>query len=204
MCQLRPPAPTNTAFLARRRRAGARCLWRAKRSTKACCLRAPCRALCDRPMAYKRHCLGERLLSVGTRPWRDVPAEASNANQRRVSRAAQARRRPCLWEGGAALRLAARARSAALVVVGPWRAKRIPSTRGLSPSERARGATCQLRPPAPTSAACLARRRRAGFRCLEKGGAALRLAACARRTALVVVGLRHIKGHCRGERPVSF
>ena len=55
--------------------------------------------------------------------------------------------------------------------------------------------------PAPTAT----RRRRAGARCrcLWSGGAALGLAARARRTALIAVFLCHVKEPCAGERPLS-
>ena len=78
------------------------------------------------------------------------------------------------------------------------------TARGLSLSARDRVATCQLPPPTPTSAACLALIRRPGARCLYGVGAALEVAACARLASLVVVGLWRTKGHCVGERPLSF
>ena len=90
-----------------------------RRSTRACCARAPCRAGCGRPMPRK-----------GTA-----------------------------------------------------------SARGLSPSARGRGATCQLRPPTPSRLSRVHARARHCARCLSGGGAARELAARARRAALVVVGL---------------
>ena len=104
-----------------------------RRSTRACCARAPCRAGCGRSMPTK-----------GTAP-----------------------------------------------------------ARGLSPSARARGATCQLRPPTPSQRRVSQRGACACARCLWGGGAALELATRARRAALVVVGRAH-KEHCAGERPLSF
>ena len=76
--------------------------------------------------------------------------------------------------------------------------------RGPSPSARARGATRLLPPPTPTSAACLAWRSRAGARCLWGIGAAIKLAACAHHSALVVIGLWRTESHWLGERPLSF
>ena len=52
--------------------------------------------------------------------------------------------------GGIALVLAAYSRRVALVVVGSCPLKDIALARGLSPSARARGATCQLQPPTPS------------------------------------------------------
>ena len=79
------------------------------------------------------------------------------------------------------------------------------SARGPSPSARARGATCQLRPPTPSQRRVTRQRRRlAGARCLWGGGSALRLAASAHRAALVVVGLSRMQEHCLGGRPLSF
>ena len=40
--------------------------------------------------------------------------------------------------------------------------------------------------------------------CLSAGGETRKLAARARRATLVVVGLHTMKGHCAGERPLSF
>ena len=233
-CQLPPPTPTSAACLALIRRPGARCLYGVGAALEvAACAR--CAGLVVVGIwRTKRHFLGKRPLSFSARPWCDVPAAASNANQRRVSRAAQARRRSLSLGVGAALKVSYCARRAALAVVGhrrtkghrfgetplyfgtrPWcdvpaaasnanqrrvslalqavgegeaqhssllLARALPcwlwsaygvrkvtaSARGLSLSARARGATCQLPPPTPTSAACLARRRRAGSRCLGR------------------------------------
>ena len=160
-----------------------------RRSTRACCARAPCRAGCGRLYAYEGHCAGERPLSFGARPWCDVPAAASNAKPAPlVARRTRAGAR-CLWGGGAALELAARARRAALVVVGSSPTKERCTARGLSPSARGRGATCQLRPPTPSQRRVARAAQARCARCLWGGDAALELAACARRAALVVVGL---------------
>ena len=65
-----------------------------------------------------------------------------------------------------------------------------------------RRASCGLQRQA--SAACLARRRRACALCLRGGGSVRKLAACARRAALDMVGLRPIEGRSPGSRPLSF
>ena len=65
------------------------------------------------------HRTGERSSSVGARPWCDVPAAASE-NQQAFAWHAPARHcARCLSGGGAARKLTARARRAALAVVGP-------------------------------------------------------------------------------------
>ena len=63
-------------------------------------------------------------------------------------------------------------------------------------------ASCGLQRQA--SAACLARRRRVGARCLWVAGAALDLSRRARRSALLIAGSRLDKEHCAGHRPLSF
>ena len=90
------------------------------------------------------HYSDERPLSFGTRPWCDMPAAASN-NQ--PSFACHARVRHCarcLSEGSAARKFAARARCATLPVPNPCVLKGPATARGLSPSARGRGVTCQL------------------------------------------------------------
>ena len=139
-------------------------------------------------MHYERRCTGERPLSFGARPWCDVPAAASK-NQPAVAWHARARHcARCLSGGGAARKLAARARRAALVVVGSCLGRGTAPARGLSPSARGRGATCQLRPPRISRLSRGTQRARHCARCLSGGGAARELAARARRAALVVVG----------------
>ena len=72
----------------------------------------------------QKHCPGERPLSFGARPWCDVPVGASNAQPTFAPTFAWHTRAhrctACLSGVGAARGLAARARSAALVVVGPY------------------------------------------------------------------------------------
>ena len=42
------------------------------------CTRAPCRAGCGQPMPMEEHCVGERSLSFGVRPWCSMPPVRSN------------------------------------------------------------------------------------------------------------------------------
>ena len=92
--------------------------------------------------------VGGKPLSFGARPWCDVPAAASNAKpaaacERKRTRACAR----CLSGGGAALELAARARRAALVVVGLGSIRRTPHRREASLLRRAavvRRASCSL------------------------------------------------------------
>ena len=76
--------------------------------------------------------------------------------------------------------------------------------RGLAPSARGRGATCQLWPPRISRLSRGTARARHCAHCLSGGGASRKLAARARRAALVVVGLCTRQGHCTGERPLFF
>ena len=135
-----------------------------RRRTQACCSCAQCRAGCGRSMACKAHSLDERPLSFGARSWRDVPAAASSPNQRRVSRAAQARRLSLSREG--------RRSTQACCLRAPYRAgcsrptsykRALPRRAACLFLTRARGATCQLRPPTSSqrrvSRAAQARRR---------------------------------------------
>ena len=65
-----------------------------------------------------------------------------------------------------------------------------------------RRASCGLQLQA--SAACLARRRRVGARCLSGGGAVLELSSRARSAAMAVVGPYPAKGRCAGETSLPF
>jgi hypothetical protein len=65
-----------------------------------------------------------------------------------------------------------------------------------------RRASCGLQLQA--SAACLARRRRVGARCLSGGDAVLELSSRARSAAMVVVGPYPAKGRCAGETSLPF
>ena len=98
-------APLRSLFLGR------------KRSTRALCARAPCRAGSGWSMHNKGHCTGERPLSFGARKC-DMPATAFK-NQPAFAWYARARYcARCLSGGSAARELSARARHAALVVIG--------------------------------------------------------------------------------------
>ena len=66
------------------------------------------------------HRAGESPLSFSARPWCDVPAVATNAHPALAWRAHARQCAGCLPGGGAARDLYARARRAALIVVGPW------------------------------------------------------------------------------------
>ena len=57
-------APLRSLYLGRRR------------SARACCERAPCRAGCGRPMPYKRPLNRREATLFGARPWCDVPDAA--------------------------------------------------------------------------------------------------------------------------------
>ena len=187
-CQLRPPTPSQRRVARAAQARCARCLWGGGAALELA-LRARRAALVVIGSAHrKRHCTGERPLSSGARPWCDVPAAASNSKPAPRVRAAQARCARCLWGGGAALELASRARRAALVVVGLRLSEGTAPARGLSPSARARGATCQLQPPTPSQRRVSRAAQARCARCLWGGGAALELASRARRAALVVVG----------------
>ena len=96
-------------------RAGARCLWGGGVVLKRAA-RAPRHASCGLLRPYKQHCTDGRILSFGARPWCNVTATASNAGcgvRSKRTRAGSS----CLWGGGAARKLSARAR-AALVGLG--------------------------------------------------------------------------------------
>ena len=178
-----------------------------RRSTGAFCSRSPRHAGCGRYVSYTRARTGWRALSFSSRPWCDVPAVASNAKP--APRVTQRNRAGAsgLWGGGAALALSARARRVALVAVFPYPIKEHRTGWRLSPSVRARVATCQLWSPTPSQ-------RRVSHGSVAPAlavsgdeaqhSSALELAARARRAALVVVGSYSIKGRCAGERSLFF
>ena len=74
---------------------------------------------------------------------------------------------------------------------------------GLSPSVQDRGATCELWLPTRSRLSRGTRERHCAG-CLSGGGETRKLAARARRAALVLFGLRTMKGYCTGGRPLSF
>ena len=91
--------------------------WR--RSTRACCARVRCAVLVmvGLGVKYLRR-TGGRLLSFAARPWCDVSAATSNSKPAGASSKCTRAGSTCLWGVGAALKLAARTRCAALLVVG--------------------------------------------------------------------------------------
>ena len=152
------------------------------------------------------HCAGERPLSFGLLPWCNVPASAS---QRQNQLAFASHALACATalavsrqEAQHASLLRPRAVPRRLLSVRAVRTSTA-QARGLSPSACCRGATCQLRPPI-ISRLSRGTRARHCARCLSGGGTARELAARARRAAVVVVGPCSKKGHCTGERPLSF
>ena len=153
------------------------------------------------------HCTGERLLSVGARPWCDAPVAASE-NQPAFAWHARARHcARCLLVGGAARELAARAHRAALIVAGSCTKQgHCTGVRPLSLDGAAvvRRANCCL-PETESAGLRVARARACHYAgCLSGGGAARERAARACHAAVVLVGLCSINGHCTDERPLSF
>ena len=125
-------------------------------------LRARCAALfAASTCPLEGHCTDERPLSIGARSWCDMHAAASNAKPAlRVTRHRRAAAR-CNYGGGAAF-------------VSRWlpsayvQQNGTESTRRLSPSARAGGATCVLRHPTPNQR-CVSR---GVARCHLRGGVA--------------------------------
>ena len=150
------------------------------------------------------HCTGGRPLSFGARPWCDVRAVASIAQPAFACHANERHCAGCLSGGGETRKLAARARRAALAAIG-LRAVKGHCTGGRPLSFGARP-WCDVRAVASNAQPAFAwhanKRHCAG--CLSGGGETRELAARARRAALVVIGLRTMKGHCTGGRPLSF
>ena len=168
-CQLRRPTPSQR----RVSHAAQACLRSLSlgrgRITQACCVRAPCRAGYGRATLYRR---APRRREASLLRHAAVVRRASCGLQRQASAACLARRRRtctlCLSGGGAARKLAAHARCAALDMVGlrPTKGHRV-GERHLSFGARhavVRRASCGVQ--CRVSAACLVRRRRAYARCL--------------------------------------
>ena len=198
-CQLRPPTPSQR----RVPRAGAlRSLSLGRRrSTRACCARAPCRAGCGR--LCHRKALRRREASLLRRaPWCDVPAAASNA---KPAAACHARSAPALAVSG--MRRSTRACCARAVPRWLWSALAIERTlrrREASLLRRApvvRRASCSLQRQA--SAACHTRAARAA---LAVSGRRRSTRACCVRTPCRAGSLAAYptKARCAGERPLSF
>ena len=147
------------------------------------------------PCPLKAHCANETPLSLGARPCSDMPAAASS--EQLTCACAQVKKRHCarslsLSGRSAARALAARARPAALVGVGPYPMKTYcASEKALSLSERSvngRALTCQPRPPTRSRSSRVRTCVRATARSPSGGCAARTLSKCARRAALVGVG----------------
>ena len=177
-----------------------------RRSTRACGVRAPRRAGWSRSMPY-----GSPLRQ------RDGPLPRCTAVLRRASRGLQraADLRMCarqkrhralsLSGGGAARALAACARRAALVGVGPCPMEaHCASETALSLGAR----PCSDVPAAASNEqlTCACAQEKAPLRALSLsgGGAARALAACARRAALVGVGPCPMEAHCASETALSL
>ena len=196
------PAPLHTAL----RSAGALCslsLGR-RRSTRACCPRAPCRAGCSRRRRQAEgSALARGLFPSACARGATCELQPPTPSQRRVSRAAQA----LSWEETQHSKLLrARAVSRWLRSAHTLKVITLPA-KGLSPSARARGAECRRRPPTPSQRRWYSTahaRRRSLARCLRGGGAALELPLRARRAAVVVVGPHAKSSHCAGEWAFSF
>ena len=189
-CQLRPQTSSQhrVCRAAKARRRSLSLGWR--RSTRACSACARCRDRCGRVLPYQM-ALRQRDASLLRR--KTVVRRASCGLKLQASAAWLARHRRggarCLWGGDAALELASRARGAATGCGRFVSRRKMPHRRDGSLLRRAavvRRASCDLQLQA--SAACVARRRRVGARCLWGGGAALELASRARRAALAVIG----------------
>ena len=159
-----------------------------RRSTRACCTRAPCCTGVIYPNPIQRRRTGERPLSLSAPPWYDVPAAASNTQPTFASHMRTRRCAGCLSGGGAARELAARARRAVMAVVG------LCCMQGHCTGERplSFGARPWCDVPAAASNAQPAFAWHARARYLSGGSAARKLAARARRAALVMVGMCHM------------
>ena len=137
-CQLQHPTPNQCRVTCVAYARCARCLWGGRRTTELGGRARHVALVVVGPGAKRGHCACERPLSFSARPWCSMPAAASNAKPApRVSRSAGA-----LLGGDSALKVAARARRAALVVFAHTLNKDAAAARGLSPSARARGVTC--------------------------------------------------------------
>ena len=177
-----------------------------RRSTRACCTRVPCCTGVIYPNPMQRRRIGKRPLSLSAPPWYDVPAAASNAQPTFASHMRTRRCAGCLSGGGAARELAARARHAAMAVVGlcymqGHRTGERPLSFGARP-------WCDVPAAASEGQPAFAWHARARVRhcdgCLSGGGAARELSARARRAALAVSSPCYMQKHYTGERPLSF
>ena len=146
-CQPRPPTSSWLRVCAQRTRHRALSLsgGGAARALAACARRAALVGVGPCPM--EAHCASETALSLGARPCSDVPAAASNEQPASRVRTANAPRARSLSGGGAARALAACARRAALVGVGPCPMEAHCASETALSSVHGRAPTCQPRPP---------------------------------------------------------
>ena len=175
----------------------------AARALAACARRVVLDKVGSCPM--KAHCPNEMAISLGKRPCSDVPTAASN---KQLSCACAQELAPLralsLSGGGAARALAACARCAALVGVGPCPleahcASETPLFLGARP--------CSVVPAAASnkqlSCACAQEKAPPRALSLSGGSAAGALAACARRAALVGVGSCPMEAPCASKTALS-
>ena len=156
------------------------------------------------PRTIEEYCTGERILTLGARPWGDVLAVPSNAQPAFAWHANKRNCGGCQSGGGEIRKLAARARLAALVVIGV-RDMEGYCTGGSSLSfhvrqwydVRAVTSNAQLEIAWPAN-----ERYCAGY--LSINGKPHELAVRARRGALAAIGLRAMERHCTSDRPLSF
>ena len=142
------------------------------------------------PCTKQGYCTGESPLSLGARPWYDVPAAAYqnllafawHGARGRTTAFAVSR-----TEAHHASLLSARAVPRWLWCLRAQAKGNVPA-RDLFPSACGRGATCQMRLPKISRHSRDTRGRAATSLGLSGGGTAREFAACVRRAALVVVG----------------
>ena len=179
------------------------------RNTRACSLQRARRAalvsvdLCT----IKWHFTGGRPLSFGARSLYDVRAMASNAHPAFAWNASRRHCAGCLSGGGETRELAARARRGPLVVSCDRLAHCTEALRW----RKASHPRCKT---VVRRASFGLQQRTAGFRVTDAkaplrwlslgGGETRKLSACARRAALVMIGLRDMDGHCTSGRPLTF
>ena len=166
-------------------------------------VRAPCYAGRGRLTHFIEY-TGGRPLSFGARPWFDVRAVTSSAQPAFAWHFNRRHCAGCLSGGGETRELAARARLAALAVVGS-RNKEIRCTGGRRLTLGARP-WCDVRAVTsrtqPAFASPMHERHCTGY--ISGGGGTRELAAHARRTALIVICLPITEWHCTGGRPLSL
>ena len=174
------------------------------RNTRACRARAPCRAGCDRPTRYERalHRRKASLLRCKT-----VVRRASCGLQRAAGIRVARERAPLRWLSLGRWRNTQACRARAPCRAGcdrPTRYERALHRRKASLlrcKTVVRRASCDLQRAAGIR---VPRDERHCAGCLSGGGETRELAARARRAALAAIGVRAMKGHCTGGRPLSF